>query len=361
MKRSRRTIRRSPVVAIALLVAIASVFAVQGTALAVQVPILTSTWVPQLPDGPDSPIWRRGRGAMVPLTTQTVALPRLLQVSVSRVVVHSVNDGNQIAILMEWLDPTRDVRATRVDEFRDAAAILFPVGVNVPNVCMGVPGQLTNLWHWKADWQEDLDRGFQDITDTYPNFYTDGYPFATGTPPFRAPADFSAPEARLYLPGLAVGNPLAMPRTSPVEELLAQGFGTASHKPQQLVNGRGVWADGRWRVMFVRPLTANDQETTNLAGRSEVPVSFAVWNGSNGEVGARKQLSNLITMRIQGSSAASTQRLFETTAAQLNTPPTYFVIGFGVLIGLAALAGSWAQRTYIRQARQAGQQFPDGR
>ncbi|MBI3970253.1 MAG: hypothetical protein HY332_03090 [Chloroflexi bacterium] len=352
---------RAPSVAlIALLVAVAFVLAGQGTALAVQGPTMTSAWVGEMPADLDSPVWERASSVYVPLTPQMVALPRLTKLSVSQVVARSVNDGRRIAIRLEWTDATRDARATRPDEFRDAAAVLFPVSTDVPGICMGAPGQLTNLWHWKADWQEDLDRGFQEVRDAYPNFYKDSYPFVTGQPPFRAPADFAAPDARPYFPGLAAGNPLSQPRTSPVEELLASGFGTAAHKQRQGVTGRGVWTEtprgGRWRIVFVRDLAASDSESVNLESRSEVPVAFAVWNGSNQEVGARKQLSGLITMRLRSSPAAARERLIETTLTQLNTPPTYLLLGFGMLIGVVALAGTWARR----RARAAGQSSVDG-
>ena len=339
--------RRSSIL-MALLTAWAVTLAGHGTALAVQAPLLTSAWVAELPAGPDSPAWGKVSATFTPLTPQTVALPRLAQASISHVMVRSLNDGQRIAMLLEWRDATRDTRATRPNEFRDGAAILVPVGTTVPFVCMGAPGQLTNLWHWKADWQEDLDHGFQEVPDAYPNFYTDTYPFVTGQAPYRWPADFGAADARLYSPGLAAGNPLAQPRVSPVEELLAIGFGTATHKPRQEVAGQGVWIDTPgnrgWRVMFVRPLAASDGESADLAGRSEVPVAFAVWNGANQEVGARKQLSSLVTMRIRGSPAAARQRWWDMMLTDLNTPPTYFFVGYGLLIAAAALAGSWVRQ-----------------
>jgi hypothetical protein len=294
---------------VTLLVAGSVSLAFRGSALAQGGPLLTSVVVKELPNDPDSAIWNDVPASSVPLIPQVVALPRMLDVSVPTVSVRSVNDGQRIAFLLEWADATRDVRATRPDEFRDAAAIMFPVGDFVPNICMGSPGQLANLWHWKADWQEDIERGFQDVVDAYPNFYTDNYPFVTGVPPFRAPADFGSTEARQYHVGMVAGNPLSRPdKPSPVEVLLAGGFGTSTHSAQQNVEGRGVWADGRWRVVFTRALAASDTESVNLVGRSTVPVAFAIWNGSNQEVGARKQLSGIVTVALTlGAAQAQSQ------------------------------------------------------
>lgn len=346
------------------MVTAAALLAAQGTPLAAQVPTVTSVWLAEMPADLDAPGWGRVPAARVPLTPQTLALPRLAQISVSSVTVRSLNDGTRIGILLEWTDATRDVRATRPDEFRDAAAVLFPVGDALPNVCMGAPNQLTNLWHWKADWQEDFDRGFQEVPDAYPNFYKDDYPFVTGQPPFRAPADFARPEARQYFPGLAAGNPLARLTTasaSPVEELLANGFGTASHKTRQQVSGHGVWEQvkqsgsgaaggqsGRWRVLFIRPLAAQDAESSDLAGRAEVPVAFAVWNGSNQEVGARKQLSGLVSMRIQ---APAVQAGGRTTG--VNPVAAAVVLGVGGLLAMVTLAAVWADQRALG-SRAAG-------
>ena len=314
--------------AVGLLFVAALALAARGTALAQQGPLLTSALVSELPADPSAPAWQQAPVLEVPLGPQPVALPRLLDVSVATLAVRSLNDGKQIAFLLEWTDLSRDAHATRPDQFRDAAAILFAVGDFLPNICMGTPGQQTNLWHWKADWQEDIDKGFQDVVDAYPNFYKDSYPFATGQPPFRVPADFGSAEAQQYFIALAAGNPFAKPdRSSPVEELVAAGFGTATHKTEQNVGGRGVWADGHWRVLFTRPLAAPDTASANLAGRSEVPLAFAVWDGAHQEAGARKQLSSFVTARIEGAREA--------------VPPPYLVGGAVVVLLATAAVLLW--------------------
>ena len=290
---------RSPRGVIGLVVAIAIALSFNGSALAQQVPTVSAVHVKQVSTDPFDPAWSMAQVVQIPLTAQVTSLPRLQTPSISSVFVRAVNDGQRIGFRLDWDDPTRDAQALFPNQFRDAAAVMVASGQGVPNICMGSPGQTTNLWHWKADWQEDLDKGYQEVVDAYPNFFKDYYPFVTGVPPYRLPADFSSADARRYLIGQAAGNPLSQTnRTSSVEELLSNGFGTATHREQQTVQGKGVWTDGHWQVTFVRPLAVSGAEAASLDGLTQAPVAFAVWNGSNAEVGARKQLSGMATVRI---------------------------------------------------------------
>ena len=81
----------------------------------------------------------------------------------------------------------------------------------------------------KASWQADVDRGQQTVRDAFPNGFNDWIP-----------EELMDPElARVFYPGLAAGNPLsAAGKTSPVEELIAEGFGTLTHQAEQRATGR---------------------------------------------------------------------------------------------------------------------------
>jgi hypothetical protein len=344
---------------IGLLVAVAVALSFNGSALAQQVPTVSAVHVQQVSMDPFDPSWSSAQVAVVPLTAQVLALPQLKAPSVTVLFVRAVNDGQRIGFRLDWDDPTRDAQALMQNQFRDAAAVMVAAANGIPNICMGSPGQVTNLWHWKADWQEDIDKGYQEVVDAYPNFYKDYYPFVMGSPPFRMPTDFSSPDAQRYLIGQAAGNPLSqVTRPSPVEEMLSAGFGTATHRAQQTVEGKGVWTDGHWNVTFVRPLAVGGAEAATLEGVTQAPVAFAVWNGSNAEVGARKQLSGMATLRIlppapeAPAGPPSGPRPF--TGPQIIWDWTLIALLVGVTVILigASILGEWQGRRAYDRARQ---------
>ncbi len=290
-----------------LIILLGAGLAARGTILAQAQPTLTSTYRAEaVPLDPLAPAWNSVTALAVPLTAQSGIAPALAQPTVNQVSVKSLHDGQRIAFLLTWDDHTQDDHATRPDQFRDAAAIQMPVTGTVPVICMGAVGQLVNVWHWKADWQTDIDKGFQEIVEAYPNFWNDYYPFVVGQPPYHVPTDFASADAKAYLIGWTAGNPLSDPnRVTPVEDLSALGFGTLTHQKSQDVLGRGVWKDGKWSVVFSRPLASADAEDAQLTPGKSSSIAFAVWNGSNQEVGARKQLSSWVTLQIQGGGATT--------------------------------------------------------
>ena len=91
----------------------------------------------------------------------------------------------------------------------------------------------------------------------------------------------------------------AFSRTTPVEELTAEGWGTLTHQDQSATTGKGAWKDGRWAVVFTRPLTTDDELDYQFGGDMPQQVSFAVWDGSAGNVGGRKQWCNWIGFEVQ--------------------------------------------------------------
>ncbi|MBI4220758.1 MAG: hypothetical protein HY682_11485 [Chloroflexi bacterium] len=323
------------------------VLTVTGAAFAQAQPQMSSVYVSgDLPmTDPSSEAWSQALAIEVPLTPQRVTLPMLTEGSIETMQVKSLNNGSWIAFRLEWADGSKNERAIAQDQFRDAAAIQLPVTRSVPGVCMGVRGQPVNLWHWKADWQADIDGGFQDLVAVYPNFWKDYYPFVVGTPPFKSPVDFADPDAKRYLVGWAVGNPLSeQARVTPVEELVAHGFGTASSRSIQAVLGRGTWNAGKWSVVFARPMSTDDPSETQFVGGERGFIAVAAWNGANQEVGARKQISADVALVVEKAPV-------EQAPPQVVVPPPpsigafekYWWIGFIViaaaLVGGAALLG----------------------
>jgi DMSO reductase family type II enzyme heme b subunit len=58
------------------------------------------------------------------------------------------------------------------------------------------------------------------------------------------------------------------------------------------LSARGEWQDGRWRVIFKRP-RGIESESDDLVFRQGqfIPLSFANWDGNNGEKGAKHTLT----------------------------------------------------------------------
>ena len=75
-----------------------------------------------------------------------------------------------------------------------------------------------------------------------------------------------------------------------MEELSAQTWNKLSVQAHQDARGRGVWADGRWRVVITRPLATWDAGDVALEGKKAWAVAFAAWDGGKQNAGPRKMV-----------------------------------------------------------------------
>ncbi|MBI2370139.1 MAG: nitrate reductase [Deltaproteobacteria bacterium] len=240
--------------------------------------------------------WRLAPAIEVQLGPQVMAEPWQLTPSITRLTVKAVHNGTWVAFLLAWKDATRNA-AMQTDTFRDAVALMVPVG-RAASITMGAPKERVLILHWKADWQEDVDKGFQDVAQLYPHAWLDWYPFAPGEPPYDV-RGWTNPEARRYLTGWVLGNPRSQPdkRTS-VEEQVAEGYGTLTTNERQSAVGKGVYTNGEWRVVIARPFAAGDPNDPAWGPGKTVPVAFAAWDGGAGEIGGRKSLSDWVAVRL---------------------------------------------------------------
>jgi len=218
----------------------------------------------ELPTDPADPRWLTTPFLVVPLAGQVLAKPRWEPHSVDAVTVRAFYDGRAIAFLLEWDDPVKDVEhrpgpdpelgeftyprlelnRPRTEKLRDAVRLQFPLtiptGPERPHFFLGSPRRPVVLWHWKADLDE------------------------------------------------AGSNPVVKERgegfQGPIAELPAEA---------QDVTGRGVWKDGRWRVVMTRPLAPKDpaKDVAFEVGRL-IPIAVQAWDGSNGEKDLMMSLSS---------------------------------------------------------------------
>ncbi len=262
---------------------------------------LVSSWVDgDLPDqDPASPLWRQAPAIEVPLSAQNIAKPFLLESKVRSVTARSLHNQDQVAVLVEWEDPTEDASSVAVQDFRDAVALQFPQVEAQPYFCMGQAGGNVNIWHWKADWQADL-LARREMEDRYPDMYVDDYPFTQ--PVAGSLARVADYQDQNYLPALKAGNPFAAPTLhTPVEDLNAGGFGTLTSQPgeEQNVQGFGKWQDGRWRVIFSRSLASPEADDISFTSGKTYSIAFAVWDGANQERNGMKSTSQWVNLHLR--------------------------------------------------------------
>ena len=230
-----------------------------------------------LPRDPDDLRWETAEFIEVPLAGQVIAKPRWQNPSIETIAIRSLYNDREIAFLLEWDDRTkntsheetanpydREIEGTYAkvnisDEpkeiLRDAVAIEFPVripeGPGKPYFFMGQPGKSVNIWHWKADWDKDTDRG------------------------------------------------------TSVEELNASGYRkppTPQPPESQSVNGRGVWSNGMWKVVMTRSLIAEDKGGDVPFEKGKlIPMAFMAWDGSNGETGLKMSISSWYYLLLETS------------------------------------------------------------
>ena len=103
---------------------------------------------------------------------------------------------------------------------------------------------------------------------------------------------------RVFTPAVAVGNPVTAGRAdAPVQDMVAEGFGSLSVLPGQVSAGRGGHDGAGWTLTIARPL---DTEANGaLAAGKRTYMALAVWDGAEGNTGARKMRSGWIPLSIE--------------------------------------------------------------
>jgi hypothetical protein len=206
--------------------------------------------------------------------------------------VQAATDAREVAFRLEWVDATRD-DVPLPGRFSDGCAVQVPAAVapDAPAPQMGEAGRQVEISYWRATWQAVVDGRGDTIRDLYPHAAVDHYPFEAaslqkGGPDQQAMAD-------RYAPARVLGNPMAGPRTTPVQDLIATGPGTLVAAGQTRSSGRGVRTKDGWAVVLRRPIPAG------LAPGARSQVAFAIWEGSQEETGARKMRTGWIQLAME--------------------------------------------------------------
>ena len=231
----------------------------------------------ELDTDPFSPIWEG-----VASTSLVLRPLSARRDAVEFVNVASVNNGEQLAIRIQWDDPTHDAFSElRSDLYRDGVAVQFALGAvtlhthghNEPFFGMGNRNKPVNIWHWKAGLEEALEA-------------EDDLEYAGGGVDMDA-LIFGDIIAEAFSRVSSTGE-------NPVEELNAEGFGTITTQPpeNQNVEGKGEWKDGVWTVVFLRDMIKTGKWDVDFAQRIDPALmAFAVWDGVKEDRNGRKVIS----------------------------------------------------------------------
>ncbi len=166
-------------------------------------------------DDPNAAVWDRIQPSEFQLAPQVHWPDRIQEVTVKSVRVRGMHNGEDVAILLEYHDPSEDAA--------DAAAIEFMVGDQKAHFAHGqemlqVEGGPVNIWHWRK----------------------------------------------------AVGQAV---------DMSAKGFATLHPQQSQDVSATGAWQDGVWRVVFSRSLRTEDANDVQITPGEWTSVAFAFWDG----------------------------------------------------------------------------------
>ena len=189
---------------------------------------------------PMSGVWDTVPVSQFNLAPQVHWPDRIQEATVKSVKIRGLHNEQELAILVEYQDPTEDEA--------DAAALEFMVGDTKAHFGHGqemlqVEGGPVNIWYWKKG-----DANAVDMT--------------------------------------------------------AKGFKTLRPQDQQDVAAAGVWQDGTWRVVFSRSLLTGDENDAQIIPGNWTNVAFAFWDGNivEGEVkekGSQKAISSWWYVRAE--------------------------------------------------------------
>lgn len=172
---------------------------------------------------PEAMIWKKAPATQVALQPAFPGHPSIVgKPATGQLTAQAVRTGGRLFVKLAWSDRTANTAINDTARFADGVAVQFPVnGKASTTPFMGDPKGTVNIWQWRAD-----DR---------------------------------------------------------TENLLAQGFGTATRVPFEGLKSAAVRTDSGWAVVLARSLHVKPDEGANLPGKGTMPVAFAVWDGENQE------------------------------------------------------------------------------
>ena len=239
---------------------------------------------------PSSPIWQSAKSASIALTPLWWRDDYIKEVEVK-----ALYNKDKIAFHLSWSDATLNDANVAIQSFSDGAALQFSVEKDPPFFGMGDNQAAVYLWHWKAAWQ-DAD-GRKDIETQYPNAAVDWY---SAQKDYRHGDSFEVSQSKTkfhdpaFVTGWGAGNPLSNPEnSSAAEEAISKGFSslTTQMPKMEKIDAKGVWQDGRWQVVFIRSLNAQEKDALTFLSGKSLSIAFALWDGNGKDRNGQKMVS----------------------------------------------------------------------
>lgn len=226
-----------------------------------------------LAKGIDEEFWATVPGREIKLLYQVMILP-WPKVITPAVTVKAFHNDKDIYFYMAWKDETED-RIVGINKFSDGCAVMFPLEKKpeTPTLMMGFLGK-ANIWHWKAS----RDREYWYRGENGPKAYAD-YHY-----PFEDKETLTVSKEKVQ---------------SAVNDLISIRVATVTPKETQNVTGRGLWKEGVWQAVFKRSISADDTEVDAAFEPGKRLCAFAVWNGSKGDRGGRKSISDWVELEVE--------------------------------------------------------------
>ncbi len=191
---------------------------------------------------PAGAAWRRARASTVVLSPTPLDMQPTEYVRVSwkgrpygklsSMQVSALHNGQQVFFRLTWEDDSVDGKIGDINQFADAAAVLFPVNGDAPLFGMGTKGKPVNGWLWRADWEKP-------------------------------------------------------------KNVAAEGMGTTQRGDDPALASGVQHKRGRWQLVLSRPFNGAEAPpgTVTLAPGAATKIAFALWQGANQERAGIKAFS----------------------------------------------------------------------
>jgi len=233
-----------------------------------------------LPKTSNDPAWDQAPAIRFPFVPNIIKEPRLYFSLNDAVTVRALFNDTDIAIRLDVDDRTKSVpggkqelqyRLADVAPTSDAIAIQFPTSIpktsEKPWFRHGDRKHPVNMWYWKAPGGEPKSPAVTAVLD------------ATG------------------------------PNQPPVPRQRESGL-----------SANGQWSQGQWSIVLTRSLKTDDHADLQFEQGRYIPISFADWDGVNGEKGSRHSFTTWYWLLLQPEE--STAKLYGLSGAS------------GILVGL---------------------------